>query len=459
MTVTKTKLLSGIALAALLVTGAARAETINGALARAYTSSPDLNAQRASLRATDEQVPRAKSGYLPRVSASSSLGKANSNFYSGSVGGSTSDYNITPRSIGVTVSQNLYNGDRTGTQVEGAEKSVLASRAGLRAAEQQVLLTGATQYMNVVRDQAVVKLRMANIDVLKEQLRQTQDRFNVGEVTRTDVAQVEAQLAAADADLSNAEANLESSKASYQQVIGVAPAELVEAEPVSKRFPATVGDAFKTADSEHPQLQASRINVEIAEAQVRLVMGEFKPSVDLQGSATKSWDQRYPEDSGHDFRLTGQLSMPLYEAGEISARARAAKETLGQKQLESDSVREQVRAGVAAAWSQFETATARVKSAKAQIDAATIALNGVREEAKVGQRTTLDVLISDQSLLSARVNLVTAQRDRVVSSYQVLSSVGRLSSNGLALSVKAYDPTLHYEATKKRVTGTDTAAP
>lgn len=458
MTVTKTYLLSGIALAAFFVTGVARAETINGALARAYASSPDLNAQRASLRATDEQVPRAKSGYLPRVSASSSLGKANSNFYSGSVGGSTSDYNTTPRSFGVTVSQNIYNGDRTGTQVEGAEKSVLASRAGLRAAEQQVLLNGATQYMNVVRDQAVVKLRMANIDVLKEQLRQTQDRFNVGEVTRTDVAQVEAQLAAADADLSNAEANLESSRAGYQQVIGVAPSELVEAEPVAKRFPASVADAFKAADGEHPQLQASRINVEIAESQVRLILGEFKPTVDLQGSASKSWDQRYPDDSGHEFRLTGQINLLLYDAGEVSARSRAAKETLGQRQLESDSVREQVRAGVAAAWSQYETATARVKSAKAQIEAATIALNGVREEAKVGQRTTLDVLISDQSLLSARVNLVTAQRDRVVTSYQVLSAIGRLSSGNLGLSVKAYDPVAHYEVTKGRTTGTDTPA-
>ncbi|NBQ39043.1 MAG: channel protein TolC [Alphaproteobacteria bacterium] len=454
MTSIKNVLLAGIAVTALMAGGAAHAETINGALARAYASSPDLNAQRASLRATDEQVPRAKSGYLPRVTASSSLGQANSVLSNIS---SPYDLTTTPRTVGVTVTQNLYNGDRTSSQVDAAEKGVLASRSGLRYAEQQVLLNGATQYMNVVRDEAVVQLRTANIDVLKEQLRQTQDRFNVGEVTRTDVAQVEAQLAAAEADRSSAEANLESSRAAYQQVIGVAPSGLVEAEPVAKRLPVSIEEAFKIGDAENPQLVASRINVEIAEAQVRLVEGEFKPSVDLQGSASQGWESKYPGDTGHDFRLLGQLSMPIYEAGEISARARAAKETLGQRRLESDSARDQVRSGVAAAWSQYETANARVKSAKAQIAAATIALNGVQEEAKVGQRTTLDVLISDQNLLSARVNLVTAQRDRVVSSYQLLAAVGRLSASNLGLSVKAYDPTAHYAATKGRITGTDVA--
>jgi len=456
MTSIKNVLLASIAVTALLAGSTVRAETINGALARAYASSPDLNAQRASLRATDEQVPRARSGYLPRVSASSSLGQANS---TGNLSYSANpyDYTTTPRTIGVTVTQNLYNGDRTLSQVEAAEKGVLASRAGLRNAEQQVLLNGATQYMNVVRDEAVVQLRTANIDVLKEQLRQTQDRFNVGEVTRTDVAQVEAQLAAAEADRSSAEANLESSRAAYQQVIGVAPSGLVEAEPVAKRLPVTIEEAFKVGDSENPQLIATRHNVEIAETQVRLVEGEFKPSLDLQGSATQGWESKLPGDSGLDLRVLGQLSMPIYEAGEISARARAAKETLGQRRLESDSARDQVRSGVAAAWSQYETANARVKSAKAQIAAATIALNGVQEEAKVGQRTTLDVLISDQNLLSARVNLVTAQRDRVVSSYQLLAAVGRLSASNLGLSVKAYDPTVHYTATKGRITGADIA--
>jgi outer membrane protein len=457
MTSIKTILLAGVAISSVWMTNMAQAETINSALALAYSRSPDLNAQRASLRATDEQVPRAKAGYLPQVNASTSLGKANSAFYTGSVGGTNSDYNTTPRSIGLSVTQNLYNGNRTASQVETAEKGVLAGRAGLRSAEQQVLLNGATQYMNVVRDSAVVKLRAANIDVLKEQLRQTQDRFNVGEVTRTDVAQVEAQLASADADLSNAEANLESSKASYQQVIGVAPSALTDAEPVAKRLPSSVSEAFKIADAEHPQLVASRINIEVAEAQIRLVESEFKPKIDLQGSVSNTWDSKYPDDIGRTFQVLGQLSVPLYEAGEISARARAAKETLGQRQLEADSAREAVRAGVAAAWSQYETAVARVKSAKAQIDAATIALNGVREEAKVGQRTTLDVLISDQSLLSARVNLVTAQRDRVVSSYQVLSSVGRLSAPSLGLQVTAYDPKKHYDATQGRFTGTDKA--
>lgn len=457
--VMKNLLRAGIAASALWAVGIAHAETINGALERAYAESPDLNAQRASVRSTDEQVPRARSGYLPHVTATTQFGRADTTFNPGSVGGPSSDFNTTPRSVGVTVTQNIYDGERTDQQVLTSEKGVLAARAGLRSAEQQVLLNAATQYMNVVRDEAVVKLRAANIDVLKEQLRQTRDRFNVGEVTRTDVAQVEAQLASADADLSTAEANLESSKANYQQVIGVAPMQLAAAEPVAKRLPAAIADAFKIADTENPQLISARFNIDIAEAQVRLVEGEFKPLVQVQGSAIQQWDAKYPDDFGHDFRLLGQLSVPLYDAGEISARARAAKETLGQRHLEADSVRDQVRSGVAAAWSQYQTAVARVKSAKAQIEAASIALNGVQEEAKVGQRTTLDVLISDQDLLSARVNLVTADRDRVVSSYQVLSAIGRLSADQLGLHVAAYKPNAHYEATRGRISGTDMAAP
>ena len=440
----------------LLGANMAHGETIEAALARAYANSPDLNAQRASLRSTDEQVPRSKSGYLPRVNASSSLGAAESGY--GISGLPSSDYKLTPRSIGVQVSQNLFNGGRTASAISAAESGVLAGREGLRVTEQTVLLNGATQFENVLRDEAVVKLREANIDVLKEQLRQTNDRFKVGEVTRTDVAQVEAQLASAEADMSNAQSNLDSSRAAYQQVIGTAPTALEEAFPIAKKLPTSIKEALQAGEKEHPSVGAARFAVDVADAQVKLAEGELKPSVDLVGSLSRGWDSKAPDDTLSDLRLVGQVSVPIYEAGEVSARVRAAKETFGQRKLEADSAREQVRAGITAAWSQFETSQARVKSAEAQIQAATVALNGVREEAKVGQRTTLDVLVSDQALLSAQVNLVTAKRDRVVSSYQVLAAIGRLSAKNLGLSVKAYDPVRHYEASKQRIYGTDPAA-
>jgi outer membrane protein len=227
---------------------------------------------------------------------------------------------------------------------------------------------------------------------------------------------------------------------------------------VSKGLPGSLKEALAFGESSHPQVQAARHAVEVAEASVKAAEGELKLSVDVQGSLSRTWESRTENDWGTDARLLGVLSVPLYEAGEVSARVRAAKETLGQRQLEADSARYAVRSAIAGAWSQFETANARLKSAKAQIAAAEIALNGVREEAKVGQRTTLDVLVSSQNLLGAQVNLVSAQHDRVVASYQVLASVGRLSAAGLGLKVAAYDPKKHYEASKSRATGTDLSA-
>jgi outer membrane protein len=445
-------LLTSVAILALALSmGSVKAETIESALARAYANNADLNAQRASARATDEQVPRAKSGYLPRVTAAAQGGR-NNNVYNGS------EANLTPRGLSLTVTQNLYNGDRTANQINAAEAGVLAAQAGLRQTEQSILLNAATQYMNVVRDEAVVRLRTANIGVLKEQLRQTQDRFQVGEVTRTDVAQVEAQLAAAEAEFSTAETNLAVSRAAYGQVVGAEPVDLADAEPVSKGLPGSLKEALAAGESSHPQVQAARHAVEVAEASVKAAEGELKPSVDLQGSVSRNWDYKAANDDVSDAKLLGVLSVPLYEAGEVSARVRAAKETLGQRQLEADSARFAVRSAIAGAWSQYETANARLKSAKAQIAAAEIALNGVREEAKVGQRTTLDVLISSQNLLGAQVNLVSAQHDRVVASYQVLASVGRLSAARLGLKVASYDPKKHYDASKSRATGTDLSA-
>ena len=445
-------LLTSVAVLALALSmGSVKAETIESALARAYANNADLNAQRASVRATDEQVPRAKSGYLPRVTAAAQGGR-NNNVYNGS------EANLTPRGLSLTVTQNLYNGDRTANQINAAEAGVLAAQAGLRQTEQSILLNAATQYMNVVRDEAVVRLRTANIGVLKEQLRQTQDRFQVGEVTRTDVAQVEAQLAAAEAEFSTAETNLAVSRAAYGQVVGAEPVDLADAEPVSKGLPGSLKEALAAGESSHPQVQAARHAVEVAEASVKAAEGELKPSVDLQGSVSRNWDYKAANDDVSDAKLLGVLSVPLYEAGEVSARVRAAKETLGQRQLEADSARFAVRSAIAGAWSQYETANARLKSAKAQIAAAEIALNGVREEAKVGQRTTLDVLISSQNLLGAQVNLVSAQHDRVVASYQVLASVGRLSAARLGLKVASYDPKKHYDASKSRATGTDLSA-
>ena len=424
------------------------AETIEGALAKAYMNNPDFNAQRAALRATDEGVQRARAGPLPSISASSSLGRQSSSY-------NASDEMLSPRTLGLSVTQSLYNGSRVANQIDQSEKSVLAARERLRSVEQKVLFAASSRYMAVVRDTAVLKVRQANINVLKEQLRQTEDRFNVGEVTRTDVAQVSAQLAAAEAERSAAQESLAASVATYQQVVGTMPDALADTVPLVKLVPASLDQALKTGQTAHPDILAARHLVDISAASVKIAEGELLPSLSLKGSLTHARDYRTSGDELNDASVVASLTVPLYEGGEVHARVRQEKETLGQRRLEADSAVQAVIAEVSSAWSQYITSLARIKSAETQIEAATIALNGTREEAKVGQRTTLDVLIADQTLLGAQVNLVTAQTDRVVASYRVLASVGKLTAGSLGLKVKGYDPKMHYEKVKGRLYGTD----
>jgi outer membrane protein len=426
----------------------ASADTIESALAKAYMNNPDFNAQRAALRATDEGVQRARAGLLPSVSASSSLGRQSSTYNS-------SNEVLSPRTLGVSVTQSLYNGARVTNQIDQSEKSVLAAREQLRSVEQKVLFGASSGYMAVVRDTAVLKVRQANINVLKEQLRQTEDRFNVGEVTRTDVAQVSAQLAAAEAERSAAQASLASSVASYQQIIGSMPDALADAVPLVNMVPTSLDQALLIGQADHPDIRAARFSVDIAAAGVKIAQGELLPSLSLKGSLTHANDYKAADDEYNDASIVASLTIPLYEGGEVHARVRQLKETLGQRRLEADSALRAVIAEISSAWSQYITSQARIKAAETQIEAATVALNGTREEAKVGQRTTLDVLIADQTLLGAQVNLVTAQTDRVVASYRVLSSVGKLSANSLGLKVKGYDAKVHYDKVKGRLYGSD----
>ena len=426
----------------------ASADTIESALAKAYMNNPDFNAQRAALRATDEGVQRARAGLLPSVSASSSLGRQSSTYNS-------SNEVLSPRTLGVSVTQSLYNGARVTNQIDQSEKSVLAAREQLRSVEQKVLFGASSGYMAVVRDTAVLKVRQANINVLKEQLRQTEDRFNVGEVTRTDVAQVSAQLAAAEAERSAAQASLASSVASYQQIIGSMPDALADAVPLVNMVPTSLDQALLIGQADHPDIRTARFSVDIAAAGVKIAQGELLPSLALKGSLTHANDYKSADDEYNDASIVASLTIPLYEGGDVHARVRQLKETLGQRRLEADSALRAVIAEISSAWSHYITSQARIKAAETQIEAATVALNGTREEAKVGQRTTLDVLIADQTLLGAQVNLVTAQTDRVVASYRVLSSVGKLSANSLGLKVKGYDAKVHYDKVKGRLYGSD----
>ncbi|MDJ1157021.1 TolC family outer membrane protein [Chelatococcus sp. SYSU_G07232] len=432
----------------------ALAETLESALVKAYGGNPTLNAQRALLRATDENVPRAKSGYRPRVSATGDVGA--STVTSRGTPGGTGSEDFLPRGAGVTLNQNIFDGFRTSNSVRAAESQVFGQREVLRNNEQNTLLDGVTAYMNVLRDTATLNLQRNNVEVLQEQLRQTQDRFNVGEVTRTDVAQAEARLAGARSQESLAQANLKSSLARYRQVIGVEPKQLAPGRSIEKALPKTLPAAIEVSQAEHPAIHAALHGVDAAEIQVKVVEGELYPSLGLQASAAQRYDVQTPGDERTSASIVAQLTIPIYEGGEVYARTRQAKETAGQRRLEVDVTRDQVRAAVVSAWGALEAAKAQITAAQAQVEANEIALNGVREEAKVGQRTTLDVLNAQQELLNSRVSLISAQRDRVVNSYQLLAAVGRLSARTLALKVEEYDSKRHFEQVKDKWFGLQT---
>jgi outer membrane protein len=428
--------------------------TIEAALVQAYINNPQLNAQRAATRAVDENVPTALSGYRPRLIGNANLtdvyidtltrseGPGGTTIFSRSQGGQFA------HSYGVTASQTLFNGFQTANRTRQAEGQVFSARETLRSTEQSVLLSGVTAYMNLLQTAAILELQRSNVNVLEVTLRQTRDRFSAGEVTRTDVAQAESRLAAGRSQLSLAESNFVTAKAQYLQVIGVpAPARLRPAMPVDRLSPRTLEGASARGRSEHPLITTAMYNIDIALLQVKVAEGALSPTLTAVGQVTKSFGslQSLNVVESLNASIGAQFAVPIYQGGQEYAAIRQAKETLSQRRLDLDTARDQVQATITQAWGQIEAAKAQVFATQAQVTAAEVALNGVREEARVGQRTTLDVLNAQQDLVNARVALVTAQRDRVVASYTLLAAVGSLSPQILGLKVQVYDPMVHYQ--------------
>jgi outer membrane protein len=442
----------------LMGAGGASAETLESALSRAYGNNPDLNAQRAGVRVRDEDVAQAKSGYRPRINGTADIGRTftESNSPRTLFGGGSNTSVLSPRGFGVEVTQPIFDGFQTSNRVRAAESGVLGSREQLNTTEQSVLLDAATAYMDVLRDTAILDLQRNNVEVIDEQLRQTRDRFNVGEVTRTDVAQAEARLAASRSEASLAEANLRNSIAQYRQIVGVDPQQLAPGRPLDRLTPRSVDAAVKIALNEHPAIKARQHAVDVAELQVKVAQGALAPQLGVAGSVDQRYDRQQEGDSALSASVVARLTVPIYEGGQAYSATRQAKEEAGQRRLEADSVRDQVRAAVQSSWARLEAARAQIQAAQAQIDAAETALSGVREEARVGQRTTLDVLNAQQELLTARVNLIQAQRDRVVASYSLVNAMGRLNSRALALKVNHYSPKIHYDQVKDLWIGTST---
>lgn len=439
--------LTTVAVAAvLLATPAARADTLAGALAATYSNNPTLNAQRAALRAVDEGVPQALSGYRPVISGTAAIGLASLNSSAGSV-------SLVPRSAGITIEQPLFRGFQTQNNVKLAESSVLAGRETLRSTEQDVFLDAVNAYTNVIQTQAILALRQQNIVFLQEQVRAATDRLKVGEGTRTDLAQTESSLSQGQTDYDVAVANLNSANATYVQIIGVKPKSLVSPVFNDRLLPKTVAGAVDVGLKNHPLILAASYNVDTAAFNVKSIEGQLLPTVSLQGSVSHADEQSSVGSWSNSASVTANMVVPIYEGGVVYSQARQAKETLGQRRIQLDSARDQVRASVDSTWGQLTAARAAIVSAQAQIKAAELALAGVIEEQKVGQRTTLDVLNQQQTLIQARETLVLAQRAQIVAAYSVLSAMGGLSSDKLGLKVATYKPQQHYNAVRDKWIG------
>lgn len=453
------KLFTGAAVSVLLLALAgptpALADTIEAALVRAYQNNPQLNAQRAQVRSTDENVPQALSGYRPKVSLTATGGYQYQDLQSG-VGTNSVFGSRFPRSVGVTATQTLYNGNQTANRTRAAESQVSGAREALRSLDQTVLLQAATTYMDYLRDAATLEVQRSNVRVLEQTLKQTRDRFNVGEVTRTDVAQSEAQLAAGKTQALTAEANLTTTRANFRRIIGNEPTNLAPGSPVDRFLPPTLAASIELALIENPNVTASMYGIDVNYLQVKVAEGALLPTVSLQASATRADEQSLIQLRSYTASAIAQLSVPIYQGGGEYSLIRQSKENLAQQRLNLETTRDQARANVVQAWGQLQAAKAQVQSAQAQVTASEIALNGVREEAKAGQRTTLDVLNAQQALVNARVALVTAQHDRVVASYSVLSAVGRLSPQVLGLATTTYDPSVHYHQVRDSWAGVRT---
>ena len=440
-----------------------RADTLNGALINAYQNNPQLNSQRAVARQVDEQVPQALSGYKPQVSATLSTTQAYTSqvtkITTPSLGACLTppcyprtDFGSSPSTAGLNISQNVFDGFQTANRVRQAESNTSAAREALRVAEQTVLLNAATAYMDLLRDGALLDLQRRNVEVLQEQLRQTRDRFNVGEVTRTDIAQTEAQLASGRATVLSAEAQYVKSRANYRQFIGVEAGSLQPATTVDRLAPRNLVTAIDIARARHPSVGVAMFGIDAAVLQVKITEGSLYPQARLLGGVTQAWENQAFQSQLQSFNafVQGQVTIPLFNAGPTGASdtfssIRTAKEVVGQKRMDLETARDVAQAGVVTAWGQLEAAKAQILATQAGVAAAEIALDGVREEARVGQRTTLDILLQQQTLVNARTSLVTAQHDRVVASYTVLGAVGELNLPKLGINIPLYDPMTHYQ--------------
>jgi outer membrane protein len=437
---------------AVACTVSAHADTLEEAMAKAYATNPNLLAGQARLRATDEGVSQALSGWRPTVSITGSAGVQQQN----SNGSFPTDQHRQPRTGALQLTQPLYRGGRTVSGTEQAENNVLAERARLASTEQNVLLQVVTAYMNVVQAESVLELNRTNEQRLTRELEATQDRFNVGELTRTDVAQAEARLAGARSDRIQAEGDLASTRAIYQTVVGEMPTAVRNPGDPGPTLPSNLDETISAAIGSNPNVLTADFSERASRANIDVVRGALLPSLNLTGTLQHEDDTLSTQNTWRDTATAlVQLNIPIYEAGAIYSQLRAAYETDRQNQQLLDQARRDARESATRSWDAWQTARDRVGSLRSQVQANELALDGVRQEALLGSRTVLDVLNAEQELLNSQVSLVRAEHDAVIAAYQVRTAVGTLTAEAMALPVALYDPNQNYRKVRNKWIGVD----
>jgi outer membrane protein len=447
----KASLLAGVALVGIGLSApqVAGAETLEEVLVSSYTTNPTLLARQARLRAVDEGVPQALANWRPTVTLVGNV--ARGRYYNNT---STDVGEVrTGRDGALVISQPLYRGGRTVAQTRQAEATVMAERALLQATEQSILLSAATAYLNVVRDDATLRLSINNEQVLRRQLEAAQERFRVGEITRTDVSQAEARLSRATAERVAAEGALQDSRANFINFVGRAP-ESPQAPASAATVPASFDEIKAVSLAKNPNIIAADWTAKAAKDGIDLVFGELLPTVSLRGTISRQLHEATLDSDSSTKEVSVNVAVPLYEGGGTYSRVRAQKHTYGQRKIEADQARRDTLESSTRGWEDLQASRARVRSYVSQIRANEMALAGVEEEAKVGSRTVLDVLDAEQELFDARVNLVRAQHDEFVAAFQVKSGLGQMTAEGLGLQVDVYDPTKHYEDVRDQWIGT-----
>ena len=433
----------------------AMGQSIEDALAKAYLNNPTLLSTRAGLRSTDESVPQALANWRPSVEVTSSVGAEVVN--SNTLTGTDVNQSRRPKDIGLSITQPLFRGGRTLAATSGAENEVRAARARLLETEQGILLQAATAYLNVFRDQAVLELNRNNEEVLQRQLEATRDRFEVGEITRTDVHQAEARLARSKADRIQSEGDLETSRANYLNIVGepapntlILPSALID-------LPTSADDAVRTAIVNNPAVIAAEFDRRQSMDNVDEVWGELLPELDLTASSTREVQTTTENSLRLSHAISLNLTVPIYQQGEVYSRLREARQDAAQSTLVIDTERRDAAEAATQSYESLTTAQAQVDAFQTQIEASVVALEGVQREAAVGSRTVLDILDAEQELLDSRVSHVRSQRDEFVAAYELMSAIGRLTAKDLGLTVDLYDPREHYDEVRGKWFGGDSS--